>query len=284
MGDFEVKISKVIFGSLGAIVILVLAQILGTIIPSTLHEIHVPAAVCNFLASALYLAFSYFLLKVFAEKVLKLTFKELGISKLRISLRWAVIGLVLPTVVTAVYFLFPGEFVLSDMDPEQILNAAVVGICFVGIAAGFVEEMVFRGVIMHLLEKKWCKTVAIIVPSVLFGLVHILGMDFSFLSCVLVIAAGTLAGMMFSLIALTENSVWNSGIVHALWNIITTSGILAVRSTADEYSVFTYVLKTDNFFLTGGEFGIESSLVAVIGYGIVAYLAFRCMKNWKKQD
>lgn len=277
------KISKVIFGSLGAIVILVLAQILGTIIPSTLHEIHVPAAVCNFLASALYLAFSYLLLKVFAEKVLKLTFKDLGIPKLRISPRWAVIGLVLPTVVTAVYFLLPGEFVLSDMDPEQILNAAVVGICFVGIAAGFVEEMVFRGVIMHLLEKKWGKTVAIIVPSVLFGLVHILGMDFSFLSCVLVIAAGTLAGMMFSLIALTEDSVWNSGIVHALWNIITTSGILAVRSTADEYSVFTYVLKTDNFFLTGGEFGIESSFVAVIGYGIVAYFAFLCMKNRENQ-
>lgn len=273
------KASKVILGSLGAILILVLSQILGTIIPSTLHEIHVPAAICNFLASVLYLVFSYFLLKMFAGKCLKLPLEELGIPKLRITPKWAVTGLVLPSLVTAVYFLFPGKFVFSGMDPGQVVNAVVVGVCFVGIAAGFVEEMVFRGVIMHLLEKKWGKTVAIVVPSVLFGLVHILGMNFTVLSSVLVIAAGTLVGIMFSLIAQTENSVWNSAIVHALWNIITTSGILSVRSTPDPYSVFTYVLKTDRFLITGGEFGIESAIFALVGYGIVSYLTCRCMQK-----
>ena len=54
---------------------------------------------------------------------------------------------------------------------------------FTGIAAGFVEEMVFRGVILNLLRKKWNRKVAVIVPSVLFGMVHILGMDFSIGSC-----------------------------------------------------------------------------------------------------
>ena len=40
----------------------------------------------------------------------------------------------------------------------------------------------------------------------------------------LVALAGTLSGIMFSLIAVKTGSVWNSGIVHAIWNIIIVGG------------------------------------------------------------
>lgn len=45
------------------------------------------------------------------------------------------------------------------------------------------------------------------VPSVLFGLVHVIGMDFSLGSCLLVILAGTMVGIMFSLIEIESGSV-----------------------------------------------------------------------------
>ena len=38
------------------------------------------------------------------------------------------------------------------------------GVAFTGIAAGFVEEMVFRGVILNALKKRWNIKVAVIVP------------------------------------------------------------------------------------------------------------------------
>lgn len=44
------------------------------------------------------------------------------------------------------------------------------------------------------------------------------------LSGLLVALAGTLSGIMFSLIAVKSGSVWNSGIVHAIWNIIIVGG------------------------------------------------------------
>ena len=41
------------------------------------------------------------------------------------------------------------------MNSNQIFSTLSAGIAFTGIAAGFVEEMVFRGVILNLLKEKW---------------------------------------------------------------------------------------------------------------------------------
>lgn len=51
------------------------------------------------------------------------------------------------------------------------------------------------------------------------------------------IIAGTMVGIMFSMIAIESGSVWNSGIVHSLWNIIIIGGGLSISETPDKYSV-----------------------------------------------
>ena len=60
---------------------------------------------------------------------------------------------------------------------------------------------------------------------------------------------------MFSMVAIESGSVWNSGIVHSLWNILIIGGGLSISEKADEYSVMTYVLDSKVFVFTGGEFG-----------------------------
>ena len=62
-------------------------------------------------------------------------------------------------------------------------------------------------------------------------------MNFSVGSCLLVILAGTMVGVMFSLIAIESGSVWNSGVVHAAWNIVIIGGGLAIGEKADERCV-----------------------------------------------
>ena len=104
-------------------------------------------------------------------------------------------------------------------------------------------------------------------------------MDFSPVSCLLVLSAGTMVGIMFSLIALEGGSVWNSGLVHALWNILMIGGILSIGEAPDPYSVMTYVLNTRNFLLTGGEFGVEASAIAAAGYCAVSLLALMLLKK-----
>ncbi len=169
-----------------------------------------------------------------------------------------------------------GKAALGRMEAASVICA---GIFFTGIAAGIVEEMVFRGFIMSLLDSKIGRTAAVLVPSLLFGLLHIIGMDFSPLSCLQVLLAGTFVGVMFSLITLEQHSVWNSAVVHGMWNIIILGGVLSIGVEMNEHSAFSYILKTKSFVVTGGEFGIESSVIAIAGYMVVALTAYMWMRK-----
>ena len=48
---------------------------------------------------------------------------------------------------------------------------------------------------------------------------------------------------------------------------------MGIGEKADEYSIMTYVLDSRSFVVTGGEFGIESSLISLLGYIIIASMA-----------
>ena len=274
---------KAIGGSIAAILVLLVSQVVARLLASVLVIIKIPTGICNIVAGVLYFVFTYFLLKVLMSKILKLNMVDYGFAKIGLKFKWCLIAIVLPLIVTGVYFLFfQGKFVPSDMNGNQIFTTLSAGIVFMGIAAGFVEEMVFRGVILNLLKERWNIWIAVIVPSVLFGLVHVIGMDFSLGSCLLVILAGTMVGIMFSLIEIESGSVWNNGLVHAIWNIVIIGGGLSIGEEADSYSVMSYVLDSKAFAITGGEFGIESSVIALIAYIVVAVFAFAMIMKKQK--
>lgn len=271
---------KAIGGSIVAILVLLVSQVVAQLLASVLVIIKIPTGICNIVAGVLYFVFTYFLLKVLMSKILKLNMVDYGFAKTGLKFKWCLIAIVLPLIVTGVYLLFfQGKFVPSDMNGNQIFTTLSAGIVFMGIAAGFVEEMVFRGVILNLLKERWNIWIAVIVPSVLFGLVHVIGMDFSLGSCLLVILAGTMVGIMFSLIEIESGSVWNNGLVHAIWNIVIIGGGLSIGEEADSYSVMSYVLDSKAFAITGGEFGIESSVIAYI---VVAVFAFAMIMKKQK--
>ncbi len=266
---------KVIGGSVAAIVILIIAQLAAQLVASALNLIKIPDGICNIIAGIFYVGLTYVILKIYIEKVIRLPISDFGMPVFHIKRKWILIAILLPLLVKGSYLLFfQGAYVSSHMNGKQIFRTLSAGIMFTGIAAGFVEEMVFRGVILNLLRKKWNRKVAVIVPSVLFGMVHILGMDFSIGSCLQVLVAGTMAGIMFSMIAIESGSVWNSGIVHAIWNIVMIGGGLAIGQKADQFSVMTYVLDAKSFAVTGGEFGMEASVISLVGYIIVTGVAF----------
>lgn len=274
---------KAIGGSIAAILVLLVSQVVARLLASVLVIIKIPTGICNIVAGVLYFVFTYFLLKVLMSKILKLNMADYGFAKIGLKFKWCLIAIVLLLIVTGVYLLFfQGKFVPSDMNGNQIFTTLSAGIVFMGIAAGFVEEMVFRGVILNLLKERWNIWIAVIVPSVLFGLVHVIGMDFSLGSCLLVILAGTMVGIMFSLIEIESGSVWNNGLVHAIWNIVIIGGGLSIGEEADSYSVMSYVLDSKAFAITGGEFGIESSVIALIAYIVVAVFAFAMIMKKQK--
>lgn len=275
------KTNKVIIGSIAAVFVLVLSQIGAQLVASGFHFIGIRIGICNIIAGIIYILLSYFLLNVLVSKYLK---TDIRILRITVNVKWIIVAIALPIIVKGIFLLLSGEFVSSGMDKDQIFTTLSSGIMFTGIAAGLVEEMVFRGVIMSLIRERWNTKIAILVPSVLFASVHLIGMNFSALSCILVLVAGTMVGIMFSMIAMESDSVWNGGIVHSIWNIIIIGGGLAISEKANEYSVMTYVLDSKSFAITGGEFGIEASVIALIGYIVVTIIAFVMIKRRTKNS
>ncbi len=279
------KTGKMILAIILSVLALVVAQAASQLIASVVMLVKIPTFVGNILAGVLYIIFAYLLVRFLCTKFLKEEMSSYNIPSFKLEVKWCVVAFLLPIAVAAIYLLFvPGSFEKNSLDINSKLDLISAGIFFTGFGAGIVEEMVFRGIMMGVVEKRFNKTVAIIVPSLLFGLVHIMGMGFNLLSCILVVLAGTMVGVMFSLIASATKSVWNSAIVHAVWNMVIIGGFLWIGTELDEYSLITYKLDVTSFWLTGGEFGIESSIVAVIGYSLVCMLVLLDGKKRGKKE
>ncbi|MBO4494341.1 MAG: CPBP family intramembrane metalloprotease [Clostridiales bacterium] len=274
---------KVIGGCLGVILIKIISDILAALLASGLVVLSVSMGICNLVYAVLYPILAFFMTKFFVKKILKLKLSDLGITKFSIKMKYLAVALALPIAVTAFFLLFmSGRYVSSGLVGAEKICTVLFGILYTGIAAALVEEIIFRGVIMHLLKTKINTKVAVLLPSVLFGAVHVLGTGFSLTSCILAVLAGTLVGIMFSVITLESGNVWNSAIVHCFWNIVTIGGGLVIGTSVSETSLTSYVLDSKSIMVTGGEFGIEASLIAIVAYFLVAAAVLMGMKSRKR--
>ena len=198
------------------------------------------------------------------------------IGPVRLKPVWCAAAVLLPVLVCGVFLLLPGQWAeaADRMDTASIL---VIGVLYLGIGTGIVEEAVFRGFIMTALERRWNRWAAVLLPSVLFGLVHIIGSELDVLSIVQLVLAGTMVGVMFSLVALESGSIWNGALIHAVWNAATL--FLHIGPEANAQSLASYIPETKNFLLTGGDFGMESSVISIAAYALFAGTALLLLRK-----
>ncbi|MCC8123370.1 MAG: CPBP family intramembrane metalloprotease [Oscillospiraceae bacterium] len=240
----------------------------------------------GYIAEILYAVFRivllYVLLSWYCKKILHITLGDCRVSKPNTLWVWVLCAIALPLCVSGFFILFTqGTFQVSSMETGQVLGQLVTAIFGVCLAAGITEELVFRGVIMRILEARWGKLVAIVAPSMVFGLLHIGNMQTPNIADILILLlAGTSVGVMFSVITYQSNSIWPSTIVHGIWNLIIIGGILNIGVTHEGVNLFTYTLRSESVWLTGGSFGIEASVPAIVGYWLVIFLA--CSMNKRK--
>lgn len=85
-------------------------------------------------------------------------------------------------------------------------------------------------------------------------------------------------GIMFSLIEYQSGNFWNNVLVHAVWNM-STMGICHVGFTADKNSLFTLRITTKSAIISGGDFGVESSIISIAGYAVVIVIAWLLIRR-----
>lgn len=213
-----------------------------------------------------------FLFWLYTNKMLHLNMKDFKVSWGMKS--WGVIFSVLLPAFVADIFLFIGKAEIHTFMPGEVIGIVIASLV-TALKAGILEEILFRGFIMTLLENKWNKYIAILAPSFLFSLAHIPSMEyFTVAGVLLLMISGTLVGVMFSLAACKSNSISNGAIMHATWNFVMVTNILHITTAEGAYGnpIVSVIVPSDNIWLTGGGFGVEASLIAVIGYFLVCVL------------
>lgn len=263
-------------GIVGAIVILVVAQTLVLLVGSVLMGIGLSGSVCNIVIGILYVLFTLAGVSILCKKVLKIPMSEMRIEKFKVKGIWMIVAVSMPVIVVGVFLIIGGQWEIHTFDTPVIWMIATGAVIFYGLATGIVEEVIFRGIIMGCLEKRVNIQAAVIFPSVLFGALHIVGNQLDLMSMIQLLVAGSIVGILFSMITYETHSIWNSAIVHGIWNMVMIGGILHIGNQSESSAIFNFVLENKMFLLSGGDFGIEASVVSII-----VYLSFTILAAWR---
>jgi membrane protease YdiL (CAAX protease family) len=177
-------------------------------------------------------------------------------------------GFVLFSVVMAVLWALAVYHIVGWGDAKGLAQALALAVM-----AGFVEELLFRGILFRLSSRIVGTWGALLFTSAIFGLAH-LGNKGATLSSGLAIMleAGVLLGAAY---ALTQR-LWFPIGLHIAWNFTEGSiyGMQVSGNTA--LTGLVHGTLTGPPLLTGGAFGPEASIVAVIvGFLIALLLLYR---------
>lgn len=140
-------------------------------------------------------------------------------------------------------------------------NAGSVIISSIGAALGaaIIEELIFRGLMFQAIDKLGGKPLALAVTSLFFGVAH-LGNPGATLWSAFAIAleAGVLLGAAF----LWRRNLWFAMGLHFAWNAI--EGLLGIPVSGHSAAGLFTVEVNGAALLTGGDFGLEGSIVPVV--------------------
>lgn len=129
-----------------------------------------------------------------------------------------------------------------------------------GLVAGFVEEVLFRGIIFRWTEELAGSWAALAVSAGLFGLAHIANDNATvFSSIAIAIEAGVLLGATYML----TRSLWLAIGIHAGWNL-TQGLVFDVSVSGFEVDGMVEARLSGPDWLSGGAFGLEASVIALV--------------------
>lgn len=119
------------------------------------------------------------------------------------------------------------------------------------------------------------------VINIIFALGHVTAKPLDDISFWLLLIAGVSVGIMFSLITYESQSIWCSALVHAVWNACISGGLIDIGGQSSENAVYSYILNLNSPIITGGNYGIETSAIAILGYFIVGLIAWLSIRKHK---
>jgi membrane protease YdiL (CAAX protease family) len=130
----------------------------------------------------------------------------------------------------------------------------------VALGAAVFEEIFFRGILFRIAEESLGSWLAIALSAVVFGLVHGLNPAASAIS---ILAICLESGVLLAAAYMYSRRLWLPIGLHFAWNF-TESGIFGASTSGAEAQGLLISRLSGSELLTGGAFGPEASIVAVL--------------------
>jgi len=235
---------------------LVITQLIINLLGQFLSADSLLAGLVFTILAVLAIYYSYYLYVRFVEKR---ALTELSASNSLNELgRGLLIGLGLFSIIIAILWVL-GYYHATGMNSWSVLVPAIVA----NVPSGFIQEIIFRGVIFRILKGWLGVWWALGISSLLFGLIHILSATATVQSTIAItLEAGILLGAAYML----TDKLWLPIGIHVAWDLAN-DGIFGVGSSGASGEAIKGLLQarlSGPDLLSGGTAGVEASVVGVI--------------------
>jgi membrane protease YdiL (CAAX protease family) len=201
----------------------------------------------------------------------------------RSVLRWAGVGVALVGAVTVGSVVGLSGTLEVHASDGRFLSRVLLSAVLLGLLAAITEELVFRGYLLSFIGHNWGWPAAIVLTSILFGLLHNSKVADTGASELYVLVA-TSAGLLYALVTYYTESVWNAVVLHAVWNTVFHTQVISIEpaETQSERAIVSYEY-AEAGFLFGGNWATATVSPFVLFVLVVAsatvLLAYRTNSN-----
>jgi membrane protease YdiL (CAAX protease family) len=150
-----------------------------------------------------------------------------------------------------------GIYRIDGLNPPGYMIPAIA----MALSSGVFEELLFRGVLYRSVEKWFGSWAALVVSSLVFGLTHLMNAQGT-LEGALFIAVE--AGILLAAAFMLTGRLWLSIGFHVAWNYTQSAIFSSIVSGNDAASGLIRSTIQGPDWLTGGSFGVESSVLSLL--------------------
>lgn len=172
---------------------------------------------------------------------------------------WAAGGLMGVVLYSACVLLLmlSGMYQVLGLNPLSYMIPAAA----MAIKSSVFEELLFRGVLFRSLEDMGGSWIAILVSSLVFGLLHLINPDATVTGAVYIAIE---AGLLLAAAYLVTRRLWLAIGYHMLWNYVQSAVFSGIVSGSVALPGLFQARIEGPAFYTGGNFGMEQSVFALV--------------------
>lgn len=179
------------------------------------------------------------------------------------------IGVMLQSLTVFVIYLNNGFHVVA-VNPVSFIIIPFT----VAFTVAIFEETLIRGIIFRIVEEKLGSYISLIISAIIFGALHLMNQDSSFISAACVaVEGGLLLGAAYNY----SRNLWLPIAIHFAWNFMQSGIFGAITSGNEETNSLLTAYITGPKLITGGAFGpegtIQAALFCLIATMVLMYLS-----------